>query len=191
MRVAIQCYRCPSEVHRRGAVFAYVMAYLSLTLLLLGLTGTMLHVVLKTSATDQRLFRDLARLRDAERALRDDAESARQVQLEARHAVFEASETRSVWTIDRHLLQREVLQDGQRKAVMNVRFRPGTLLSFKHQSDGLLALSVTLPAATLTTSDRRDEPAAVQPSRTVEILLPRSLSVADEDTTGNEEPASP
>lgn len=169
--------------HRRGAVFAYAMTYVTLSLLLLGLMGTMLHLVLRSSETDRQLVRDLARVRDAEQALRADARRAAQVEIQEQQASFADAETVATWTIDRHLLNQQVVQDGRRDRQKTIRFRRGTLLSFVSRSEQLIALRVTSPAAAFSVSERSAEGSNQMAGRTMEIVLnrPSTGSVADND----------
>lgn len=178
--------RKPSAGHRRGGVFAYAMTYVALSAMLLGLMGTMLHLVLRSSDIDQRLIGDLARLRDAERALREDSERAEQVELQESRASFADSGTVATWTIDGHVLNQEVLTNGERHRQRTIRFRRGTLLSFVSRSEQLLALQVTSPAAALKISEETSKNPNPVAGRTMEILLSRPSVASSPDSDSSE-----
>ncbi len=167
--------------HRRGTVFAYAIAYMTLSLLLLGLAGSMLHVLLRSADTNRRLLSDLSALRGAERLLRRDAEAAASVDLQAERATVTTSAGTAVWTIDRATLNRELLSNGQRIELQTIRFRRGTALSFSQKTDQLFALGIdTLPPGT-PVPPRDVTTTSNTPSQSVEILLRRPRP-ADSDT---------
>ena len=161
------------ERHRRGAVFAYVMAYMTLSMLLLGLTGTTLHLIMRSSQTDQRLFEDLSRISDVESALREDAVLADQIQIEDNLATLSTVSHVVTWTVNDNRITREETNGDTRDALMQVIFRRATELSFITQSDSLFALRITPPAPAATSERNNTSTRTNTPLRSVEIVLPR------------------
>jgi len=169
---------CPHSIqqharHRRGAVFAYVMAYVTLSMLLLGLTGTTLHLIMRSSQTDQRLFQDLSRIRDVESAIREDAVLADQIQIEDNIATLSTASRVVTWTVSDNRITREETTGDTRDALMRVIFRRATELSFITQSDSLFALRITPPAPAATSERNNTSTKTNTPLRAVEIVLPR------------------
>jgi len=159
--------------HRSGAIFAYVMAYMTLSMLLLGLTGTTLHLLMRTSQTDQRLFRDLSRIADVESAIRQDARQADQIRITDTEAVFSVNSGTVIWTITDNRITREETHDKTRAALMSVVFRHTTELAFITQSESLFALRIIPPAPAATSASKKTSTTSNTVLRPVEILLPR------------------
>ena len=95
-----QCQQFCRRSRRTGAVFGYALAYMTLTILLLGLTGTMLHVLLRSAETDQRLFRDLASVQEAEQPLRDDVGRATRLEVGADNVAMAVNGETASWEIE-------------------------------------------------------------------------------------------
>jgi len=151
-------------------MLAYAMTYITLTLMLLGLTGTTLHLVLQTSQNDQRLFQNLARIRDVELAIREDARQADHIRISDDEAEFTIDSDTVVWKVTGHRIVREQFQGDNRSALMTAVFRRATQLEFVTQSELLFALRIT-PATTL--AHRKTSALPNAPVHPVEILLPR------------------
>ncbi len=159
--------------HRRGAVFAYVMAYLTLSLMLLGLTGSTLHLLFRSSQTDRQLFQHLARVCDVEQQLREDVRQVGDIQFTDDELVIRSRSATVNWSLADNKAVREVLEEGRRRAVMSVTFRRGTQLAFVPQSESLFALRIT-PAAPALTADTKTKPTRQNtPLRAIDILLPQ------------------
>ena len=161
--------------HRRSGVFAYVMIYVTLSLMLLGLLGTTLHLLFRSSETDRRLFHDLARIRDVERQLRADVEGATDVQFSDDQLVFDSRATTVTWTNNINRTTREVLRGGVRDALTTVTFRRGTRLAFVAESKSLFALRIT-PPAPASNPEIKNPTRINTPLRAVEILLAHQSS---------------
>jgi len=159
--------------HRRGAVFAYMMTYMTLSMLLLGLTGTTLHLVMRSSQTDQRLFQDLSRINDVESAIREDAGQADQIQIEEDKATLSTGSRTVTWTVTDNRITREETHGDTRNALARVVFRRATELAFITQSDTLFALRITPPAPAAILDSKNISTKVNTPLRAVEIVLPR------------------
>lgn len=171
--------------HPRGSMFAYAMAYMTLSLLLLGLMGSTLHLLMRSSRTDERVFLDLSRVRNLETSLRDDADRSSAVEVTSNRAAFSTSDGASTWTIDRHTITRQHMVQGNRVAVDSIRFRTGTTLEFIPKPPALFSVRITPPTPG-TISGQLKASASDGASNAIEILLPRpqdSSESSDPDTS--------
>jgi|GEM_PF-2686177 len=132
--------------HRMGGAFAYVMAYMTLSAMLLGLSGSVLHSILRTSDTDRRMFREIHVTEAAAEVLRDDGGRCVVAKLTDNGLVMELADSQGVaWTAEQHQLLREVVQSGQIQSRGQFRFQPGTELTFRKESERLYVLRITAP----------------------------------------------
>lgn len=168
--------------HPRGSMFAYAMAYMTLSLLLLGLMGTTLHLLMRSSRTDERIFLDLARVRALETGLRDDVSLSTAVEFSSDSATFSTTDGASIWTIDRHTITRERTREGNRASASNIRFRTGTTVEFVEQSPTLFSVRITPPTPG-TISRQQQSPDSGTAFNSIEVLLPRLR-----DTAGSSNP---
>jgi type II secretory pathway component PulJ len=152
-------------------VFAYVLAYLTLSLMLLGLTGSTLHLLFRSGQTDRRLFQHLARIRDVERQLREDVRQVGGIEFTDDELVVSRNSATVTWSLADNKAVREVFRDGERHALMSVSFRRGTQLTFVPQSESLFALRI-IPSAPASTTYVKQEPTRMNtPLHAVEIQL--------------------
>ncbi len=155
--------------HRKGGAFAYVMAYMTLSAMLLALSGSTLHSILQTADADQKTFREIHVTEAAAVELRDDGRRCAVAELNDDDLTLEFPDSISVvWTVDDHQLRREETQAGQLRSQDLFRFQPGTEMTFRRESNGLFVFRVTFPPlAHLQTASAKSEGAR----RSVDIVF--------------------
>jgi hypothetical protein len=132
--------------HRRGGAFAYVMAYMTLSTMLLALSGSTLHSIMRMSDVDRKMFREIHIAEDVAAELREDGARCVVAQLAGNRLVIQFPDASSAaWTVKKHQLLREVVQSGQVQSRGQFRFQPGTELTFRQESDRLVILRITAP----------------------------------------------
>lgn len=138
------CHR--QSRHRKGGAFAYVMAYMTLSAMLLALSGSTLHSILQTADADQETFRQIHVTEAAACELRDDGRRCAVAELNDDDLTLQFSGSNSVvWNVDDYRLRREETQAGQLRSQDLFRFQPGTEMTFRRESNGLFVLRITYP----------------------------------------------
>jgi len=145
--------------HRVGGAFAYVMAYMTLAAMLLSLSGSTLHSILQTSETDRKMFREIHVAEDTAAELRGDSRRCVSSKLTGNDLLVEFPDAaQAVWTVDKHQLLREFNQSGKLQSRSQLRFQPGTQLTFRQETERLVVLRITAPPlAYLPTASPRSE----------------------------------
>ena len=92
---------------RRGALFHYYLAYLTLVSSVFLMAGTCLHTILKSEQSDRRISMFLHSLLRCERILRDDAEeSTSTIESDSAMTFAQSDGVKIHWSADRGILTR-------------------------------------------------------------------------------------
>ncbi len=190
---------------RNGFLFHQTMIYMTVASALLTITGLVLHTALKADSADRRESLFLTSLLRAEQQFRIDAiQSPLTVkspsEMTAQFSADAAEATSILWTADRGILTRSVLQGEKSLGSDRFIFPAGSQIEFvqaEGQADpsgspqqGLITVRMTEPSALVTyqaaahggTNRNKPvaeanpaRPGAVAPPKTVEIRLPGAV----------------
>ena len=165
----VVCEQLRSSDHRHGTALVWTMTYVTLTTLLLALSGTTLQMVFNTLRLDQTSANDLKSLRDLDVALRRDADVASEIRVTDSSLEFNG-DARVVWSIDRHQIIRSESHAGTPESHGVRRFRQGTQFRLADNGDSFVSLKMfpPLPGRPVSVSADRT---VTDDDRRVELLL--------------------
>ncbi len=130
-----QCARRISR--RRGAMFHYYLAYITLVSSVLLMTGTCLHTILQSEQTDRRVSLFLHSLLRCERMLRADANTA-QLTVDSNSVLRIARDdgAQVQWVADRGILTRQETQGSDTLNSDRFVFPAGSKIEIANRDDG-------------------------------------------------------
>ena len=126
-----------SVSQRRGALFHYYLAYVTLMSSILLMAGTCLHTILQSDQTDRRVSLFLHSLLRCERILRADTDMA-QVKVDSDSSLTIARDDgiQIRWVADRGILTRVETQGGESLSSDRFVFPAGSKIEMKTRDDG-------------------------------------------------------
>ncbi|MEJ7595697.1 MAG: hypothetical protein WKF77_29655 [Planctomycetaceae bacterium] len=132
---------------RRGALFHYYLAYVTLVSSVLMMTGTCLHTILQSEQTDRRVSLFLHSLLRCERMLRTDADTA-QLTVDSDSALTIAREdgVQVHWVADRGILTRQETRGSETLNSDRFVFPAGSKIEFSNRDDGATVLKFFEPS---------------------------------------------
>jgi hypothetical protein len=141
-----QSVQCKSK--RRGALFHYYLAYVTLTSSILVMAGTCLHTILQSDQTDRRVSLFLQSLLRCERMLRADADGAKwKIDSDAALTINRDDSVEIHWVADRGILTRQEQLDGKTLSSDRYIFPAGSKVGIGTRDDGATVLSFYEPSA--------------------------------------------
>ena len=133
---------------RRGALFHYYLAYVTLTSSILVMTGNILHTILQSDQTDRRVSLFLHSLLRCERILRVDADDAkRTVDSDSALRLTREDGVQIHWAADRGILTRLETQDSKSLSSDRFIFPAGSEIEIKSRDDGATVFTFSEPSA--------------------------------------------
>lgn len=122
---------------RRGALFHYYLAYVTLVSSVLLMTGSCLHTILQSEQTDRRVSLFLHSLLRCERQLRADTAAA-QLTVDSDSALMIAQEdgVQIHWVVDRGILTRQATQGSETLNSDRFVFPAGSRIAIAARDDG-------------------------------------------------------
>jgi len=137
--------RCRSE--RRGAIFHYYLAWVTLTSSILVMAGTCLHTILKSDQADRRVSLFLQSLLRCEHILREDAVGAKwNVDSETTLTITRNDGVQIHWVADRGIVTRQEQLDGKTLSSDRFIFPAGSKVEMQARDDGATILSFFEPS---------------------------------------------
>ena len=136
------------KIHRRrGALFHYYLAYVTLVSSVLLMTGSCLHTILQSEQTDRRVSLFLHSLLRCERMLRADTTAA-QLTVDSDSALTIAQEdgVQIHWVADRGILTRLGTQGGETLNLERYIFPAGSKIEIVARDDGATVVKFFEPS---------------------------------------------
>ena len=132
---------------RRGALFHYYLAYVTLVSSVLLMTGNCLHTILQSEQTDRRVSLFLHSLLRCERMLRADTAAA-QLTVDSDSALTIAQEdgVQIHWVADRGILTRQGTQGGETLNSERYIFPAGSKIEIVARDDGATVVKFFEPS---------------------------------------------
>lgn len=122
---------------RRGALFHYYLAYLTLVSSVFLMAGTCLHTILKSEQSDRRISMFLHSLLRCERILRDDAEeSTPTLESDSAMTFAQSDGVKIHWSADRGILTRTEKQGDETLKSDRFLFPAGSKIQIQSRDDG-------------------------------------------------------
>ncbi len=133
--------------HRRGAMFHYYLAYVTLVSSVLLMTGSCLHTILQSEQTDRRVSLFLHSLLRCERMLRADTAAA-QLTVNSDSALTIAREdgVQIHWVADRGILNRQETQGNETLNSDRYIFPAGSKIEIAVRDDGATVVKFFEPS---------------------------------------------
>ena len=172
---------------RRGAIFHYYLAYVTLTSSILLLAGICLHTILQSDLTDRRIALFLHSLRRCEQHLRDDSEAAELDVVSASNLKMTRDNGVQIqWSSDRGIVTRIETQGDETLSSDRFVFPAGSRIEMQSRDEQTIVVRFIEPSAFvkysavgsggLNRNKPVDEalppaPSAAAPQSIVEILL--------------------
>lgn len=145
-RIRPQSGRCRSN--RRGAIFHYYLAWVTLTSSILLMAGTCLHTILQSDEADRRVSLFLQSLLRCERMLRADADDAKwKIAADAALTINRDDNVQIHWVADRGIVTRQEQLDGKTLSSDRFIFPAGSKVEIGTRDDGATVLSFREPSA--------------------------------------------
>ncbi len=133
---------------RRGAIFHYYLAYVSLTSSILLMAGVCLHTILQSDQTDRRIAMFLNSLRRCEQILRDDSDAATiSVVSDSSLMIARNDEVQIQWAADRGIVTRSETLDGATQSSDRFVFPAGSRIEMQSRDDGAIVVRFIEPSA--------------------------------------------
>lgn len=132
---------------RRGALFHYYLAYVTLVSTVLFMAGTCLHTILQSEQTDRRVSMFLNSLLRCERSLRVDANSATMaIASDSELTITRPDDVQIHWTVDRGILTRNETQGDETLGSDRFVFPAGSRIEIRSRDDGATVLKFSEPS---------------------------------------------
>lgn len=132
---------------RRGALFHYYLAYLTLVSSVFLMAGTCLHTILKSEQSDRRVSMFLNSLLRCERILRTDAaDSVLTVESEGSMSLSQTDGVQIRWTADRGILTRTETRGDERLKSDRFLFPAGSKIQIQSRDDGATVVRFLEPS---------------------------------------------
>ena len=132
---------------RRGALFHYYLAYVTLTSSILLLAGICLHTILQSDQTDRRIALFLNSLRRCEQILREDADEAVVTLVSASNlTIARENNVQIQWTADRGIVTRTETQGGESLSSDRFVFPAGSRIEMQSRDDGATVVRFIEPS---------------------------------------------
>jgi hypothetical protein len=133
---------------RRGALFHYYLAWVTLTSSILVMTGNILHTILQSDQTDRRVSLFLNSLLRCERILREDSNSSERTVESDSALIFSRDDGVQIrWASDRGILTRLETQDGKSLRSDRFVFPAGSRIEIRSRDDGSAVFKFSEPSA--------------------------------------------
>ena len=136
------------KIHRRrGAMFHYYLAYVTLVSSVLLMTGSCLHTILQSEQTDRRVSLFLHSLLRCERMLRADTAAAQlTVDSDSALTIAHVDGVQIHWVADRGILTRKVAQGGETLNSDRFIFPAGSKIEIAAREDGATVMKFFEPS---------------------------------------------
>ncbi len=139
--------RCHAHA-RRGALFNYIMVYMTVSSVLMTIAGICLHSILRADSRDRRDALFLTSLQRAERQLRDDTLDNNAVLLSPGELSIGTEDGGSVrWQSSRGILTRTAIESGITTAGDRFVFPAGSVIELVAGAEDSIVVRVTEPSA--------------------------------------------
>lgn len=132
---------------RRGALFHYYLAYVTLVSSVLLMTGSCLHTIFQSEQTDRRVSLFLHSLLRCERMLRADAAAAQlTVDSDSALTIAQDDDVRIEWVADRGILTRQETQGSETLNSERYVFPAGSKVEIAARDDGATVVKFFEPS---------------------------------------------
>ena len=132
---------------RRGALFHYYLAYVTIVSSVLLMTGSCLHTILQSEQTDRRVSLFLHSLLRCERMLRADVDSAQMtVDSDSALTIAQGDGVQILWVADRGILTRRATQPGETLNSDRFVFPAGSRIEISAREDGATVVKFFEPS---------------------------------------------